>query len=277
MDAPPGRSPDGAVPHIQRRQLDVARIHTVWARLAHVVAELPPATAPITVHHADARALPLPAASVDLVLTSPPYINVHNYHQQCRGSVEALHWDVLPLARSEIGANRHNRGNRFRTVGQYALDMALVLCEMVRVVRNDGQLILVVGRESTVLGTPFSNGALVAEIAVQGVGLDLTRRQSRSFCNRYGKRIYEDILHFRPDSAGAGDADMALVAARAVVTQVLTASWALVPAAAQGALEAALAALPGLPPTPLPAEVGLGHSRGPGGGLGVCAPYLRGR
>ena len=61
-------------------------------------------------HHADARALPVESGSADLVLTSPPYINVHNYNQKYRRSVEALEWDILAVARSEIGSNRQNRG-----------------------------------------------------------------------------------------------------------------------------------------------------------------------
>ena len=41
-----------------------------------------------------------------LALTSPPCINVHNDHQKYRRSVETLAWDVLAVARSEIGSKR---------------------------------------------------------------------------------------------------------------------------------------------------------------------------
>ena len=93
-----------------------------------------------------------------MVLTSPPYINVHNYHQQFRRSTEALDWDVLSFARSEIGSNRQNRANRFLTVIQYSLDMALALRELARVARPGARLILVLGRESFVRGGRFFNG-----------------------------------------------------------------------------------------------------------------------
>ena len=57
------------------------------------------------------------------------------------------------------------------------------------------------GRESSVRGTRFFNGELVTEIAVQSVGLEIERRQERMFGNRYGTKIYEDILHFRATGA----------------------------------------------------------------------------
>ena len=89
-----------------RKHLNADAVHKTWSRLEHIVRDLPESDRLVTVHHADARALPIDSNSVDMVLTSPPYINVHNYHQTFRRSVEALDWDVLALARSEIGSNR---------------------------------------------------------------------------------------------------------------------------------------------------------------------------
>lgn len=72
----------------------------------------------------DARSLGLKYKNlVDLVITSPPYINVFNYHQNYRGIVECFGYDILKVAASEIGSNRKNRQNRFKTVVQYAIDM----------------------------------------------------------------------------------------------------------------------------------------------------------
>ena len=50
-----------------------------------------------------------------------------NYHQKYRRSVEALDCNILAIARSEIGSNRQNRGNRFLTVIQYCLDPGLFM------------------------------------------------------------------------------------------------------------------------------------------------------
>ena len=206
-----------------RKGLDSERVYKTWQRLARIVRTLPMSPHPVVVHHADARALPIESRSVDLVLTSPPYINVQNYHQQYRRSVEALGFDVLSSARSEIGSNRQNRSNRFRTVIQYSLDMALSLREMARVTRSGARLVLVLGRTSTVRGTSFYNGELVAEIATRCVGLSIDKRQERVFQNRYGARIVEDILHFRKTDEPAEE-NVVLKEARHVAAQALSES-----------------------------------------------------
>ncbi len=52
-----------------------------------------------------------------------------------------------------------------------------------------------VGKESNIRGVAFYNGRLVAEIATL-CGFTLALRQQRVFQNKFGKYIYEDILHF---------------------------------------------------------------------------------
>jgi SAM-dependent methyltransferase len=211
---------------------------------------LPTASSPVSVHHADARELPLESSSIDLVLTSPPYINVFNYHQKFRRSVEALEWDVLRVARSEIGSNRQNRGNRFLTVIQYSLDMALALREARRVVKSNGRLIFVLGRESKVRGTAFFNGELVAELAVRAVGLELENRQERRFKNRFGLDIYEDVLHFVP--AGASPTiESSLESARGIAGRALVSARPHVPEKERCGLEDALDRLHEVDPSPV--------------------------
>ena len=235
-----------------RTRLDTETVYKVWLRIERTVRDLPESAPRLCVHHADARALPVESGSVDLVITSPPYINVHNYHQKFRRSVEAMGWDVLSVARSEIGSNRQNRGNRFLTVIQYALDMALALREMVRATRAGARLILVLGRESSVRGTRFFNGELVTELAVRSVGLAIERRQERVFRNRYGADIYEDILHFQATNE-ALDEESSMTVARRVVGQVLCATRPLVPLAERAGLDDAIACLDTVAPSPIAA------------------------
>ena len=178
-------------------------IFAAWAKLRRIVRELPASDAAVELYQADARQLPLPPNSVDFVLTSPPYINVFNYHQQYRRSAERFGLDLLHVARSEIGANRKHRGNRFLTVVQYCLDMADVLTELRRVCRRGARVVLVVGRESNVRKTRFLNGGIVAEIASGCVGFRPLMRQERVFKNRFGMEIREDILHFEVPDGGA--------------------------------------------------------------------------
>lgn len=153
----------------------------------------------------DARATRVESNSIDLVLTSPPYINVYNYHQKYRGAVEAMGWNVLSSAKSEIGANRKHRGNRLRTVIQYCLDMAEVLAELARVVKGTGHIVLVVGRQSMVCKIPFFNSEIITEIACAVLGYQMSFRQERVFLNRFGNKIHEDILHLLPPLAPLPD------------------------------------------------------------------------
>lgn len=183
-----------------------------------VVEQLPYSRKVCRLFHIDARRIPLADASIDLIVTSPPYINVFNYHQYNRPIMEALGWNLLQVAKSEIGSNRKNRQNRFLTVVQYALDMADVCAEMRRLISPCGRAILVVGRESTVRNVTFRNGRLVAAIAAGTAGLMLDRRQERKFVNRFGETIYEDVLHFVPASDQPLQAERV---ARSVALQVL--------------------------------------------------------
>jgi len=233
-----------------RSALDTVTIHKTWRRLEDTVSNLPYSTKPIVMHHADARNLPISPKSVDLVLTSPPYINVHNYHQKYRRSIEAMGWDVLANAPSEIGSNRQNRGNRFLTVIQYSLDMALALREMVRVSKSGARLILVVGRESMVRGTRIFNGELVSQIATRSVGLEMERRQERVFRNRYGNYIYEDILHFRSEGE-VPDCSLALKEARHIAGITLSATKPNLPDDARLGIDDALEKLDMLAPSPM--------------------------
>ena len=169
--------------------------------LAELVLQLPFSNEPIKADLQDARALPLQAESVDFALTSPPYINVFNYHQNYRRSVELLGWDLLRVARSEIGSNRANRGNRFFTVIQYCIDMAHSVLELSRVIKNRGRAVLIVGHESRVLGAPFYNADILERIARESGLFDVVLRQKRVFLNRFGQEIREDVLNLERRSS----------------------------------------------------------------------------
>lgn len=85
-------------------------------RYQRLVADLPCADRGLVAEQGDARRLPLTDESVDVIVTSPPYINVFNYHQNYRKAMELLGWSVFDVSRAEIGANRKHRQNRFLTV-----------------------------------------------------------------------------------------------------------------------------------------------------------------
>ena len=195
--------------------------------LMSLIRRLPLADRPIKADLQDARALPLPDWSVDFAITSPPYINVFNYHQNYRRSVELLGWDLLRVARSEIGSNRANRANRFCTVVQYCIDMGDALQELARILRPDGRAILILGHQSKVLGTPFFNADIVARLACESGMFGLVLRQQRVFKNRYGEPIREDVLSLRKE--GHGNAVMPTTLGRNVARDFLHSALQRVP------------------------------------------------
>lgn len=197
-------------------------VQSKYMALTELVRRLPYSTRPINADLRDARALPLEDQSVDFVVTSPPYINVFNYHQNYRRSVEVLGWDLLRVARSEIGSNRANRGNRFFTVVQYCIDMANMLQELARVLKPEGRAVLVVGYESRVLGVPFHNADIVEQLALQCGSFSVSLRQKREFTNRFGDVIREDILNLRRDDYSA-NSEVPFIVGRAVAKEALEA------------------------------------------------------
>ncbi len=198
------------------------------SRYRQLVDSLPRSATRIEVRHGDARRTLLNPRSFDVVLTSPPYINVFNYHQYGRPLTDLFGWNVLRSARAEIGSNRQNRQNRFRTVVQYSLDMALAIRELQRVLNSRGVAIVVVGRESRVRGVPFFNGEILARLVTALGAFACTTRAQRVFTSRYGGRIFEDILVLRSPSATVANQDD-LEIARAIAVETLADTRTLAP------------------------------------------------
>lgn len=171
-------------------------IQKKFSHLSNIITNLPYSQKPIRVGLSDARSLPLENNQIDFVVTSPPYINVFNYHQNYRQSAEILGWDLLKIAKSEIGSNRANRSNRFYTVVQYCLDMGDILKELARVSKQQARIVLIVGQESNVLGVPFYNADIIEKIGIKAKLFQKVLRQKRKFKNKFGKVIIEDIINF---------------------------------------------------------------------------------
>lgn len=203
-------------------EIEYEKLIVTWKKLKKVLLCLPYSAKSINTINCDARNLQLPDDYFDIVITSPPYINVFNYHQQYRKSVELLNWDVLSIAKSEIGSNRKNRSNRFLTVIQYCLDLAQVFMELKRVCKPSGHVIFVVGRESKIRKTKFYNGRLLSHLVQESVGFNLFKRQERVFTNRFGTKIYEDILHFNlPTEVSENSLQRARLVAKEVLEEAL--------------------------------------------------------
>lgn len=182
------------------------------AYISKCLIDLPYSDKKISANLADARVVgDMLPNTIDLILTSPPYINVFNYHQNYRAIVEEFDFDILKVAHSEFGSNRKNRGNRFKTVTQYCLDMELAIRSFWKSLKKDGKVILVVGRESNVRGVPFYNSEMVINILEQCGGFANANILERQFVNKFGISIKEDIIvvqkskdELSSDKVGAG-------------------------------------------------------------------------
>jgi hypothetical protein len=162
-----------------------------------------PPTGRARVGQGDARALSIPDASVDAVITSPPYLNAIDY---MRGHRMSLVWlgHSLPALRnirsSSIGAERsadaHDRvvdvarvacamrgdeplaGRLEGVIERYALDLIGMTSEVHRVLRPGCKATFVVGN-SCIKGA-FINNATGVATAAERAGMVVVERRERS-------------------------------------------------------------------------------------------------
>jgi hypothetical protein len=163
-----------------------------------------------TVQRADARKLPLGNESIDLVITSPPYLNAIDY---LRGHKLSLVWmghrieeirnlrsgnigtecsnqfapddERVRFAMKEMGNIGHLTERCRRMLARYVHDMNAVLSEISRVLRLRAEAVLVVG-DSTIRGTFVRNSrALMYLGRANGLTLRSTRRRPLLENRRY--------------------------------------------------------------------------------------------
>ena len=131
----------------------------------------------VTVLHGDAREVD-PPGSVDLVLTSPPYPGLIDYHEQHAYAYELL------------GLERRDKDEIGRGVRGYCEDIAAVLARARRSLRRGGRIVIVVNDRRGLY-----DGILAS------AGLRLEDRLRRHVNRRTGRRkgeFYEDVLIATP-------------------------------------------------------------------------------
>lgn len=189
-----------------------------------------------SVSRGDARELPLKANSVDLVITSPPYLNAIDY---LRGHKLALVWmgfsleEIRSIRSTNIGTEASLQGKYDRYVSdvikevgsgaglspriyhilaRYIADMDAVLSETSRVLHKEGKAVFVVGN-SALRGAFIKNSKAIAALGRRnGLMLVSARRRPIPENRRYlpsptfqksgkalRKRMREEvILIFKP-------------------------------------------------------------------------------
>ena len=173
------------------------------------------------VHEGDARDIPLRKGSVDLVLTSPPYLNAIDY---LRCSKFSLVWmghsiaELRSLRSSSMGTEagdgaalddqeirqimcelrlRPGLRNRDKAVlARYIDDMRSSVREVDRVLSPSGKAVYVVG-ENTIRGTFVRNSAILSAIA-ESLGLER--------CDRHVRTLPANRRYLPPPSEGGSAA-----------------------------------------------------------------------
>jgi DNA modification methylase len=93
----------------------------------------------------DARRLELQSGIVDLIITSPPYVNALDYHSIHKDSMLWLDMDFSMFRKNEIGKHSRFSGNRFRLLACYLADMLRCMIEMNRVLKKGKFCVIVIG------------------------------------------------------------------------------------------------------------------------------------
>ena len=153
------------------------------------------------VYEGDARHLELKDKSVDLVITSPPYLNAIDYLRCSKFSLIWMGYSVGDIRRlrstsvgTEVGMNACDdretqrilsdlelqptlQARQQAMLARYIYDMKLAVGESSRVLAGHGRAVYVVG-ENTVRGTFIPNAKIVEAVAL-AAGLNCTARRTR--------------------------------------------------------------------------------------------------
>jgi hypothetical protein len=169
----------------------------------------------------DARSLPIPDGSIDLVLTSPPYLNAIDYMRCSKFSLVWMGYGVgeLRLVRAksvgtEIGnLTLEDKGIRSiisalklepklgqrneRILAKYIFDMRSAVSEVGRVLASQGKAVYVVG-ENTLKGTYIRTSVIVLKLAeLAGLALD----------EQWKRVLPSNRRYLPPPSSAAGTMD----------------------------------------------------------------------
>jgi len=155
------------------------------------------------VKRGDARRLDIDDESIDLVLTSPPYLNAIDYMRCSKFSLVWMGYNISELRRirsksvgteasskqalevawvksliKQLGLKPELPSRDSALLAQYVWDMGSALSEVSRVLRRDGRAVYVVG-DSMIRGTFVRNSMIVTAVADE-YGLKLRSRHSRA-------------------------------------------------------------------------------------------------
>jgi hypothetical protein len=173
----------------------------------------------------DARSLPIANGAIDLVLTSPPYLNAIDYMRCSKFSLVWMGYIIKELTNIRADSVGTERGDKQAVesedirrivaslklspklcaqdeavLAHYIHDMRGAVSEAARVLSSDGRAIYVVG-ENTVSGTFIPNAKIVSAVAeLSGLRTDSRRARELPANRRY---LPPPTARNAPESLGA--------------------------------------------------------------------------
>ena len=147
----------------------------------------------------DARELALADQSVDLIVTSPPYIGVIDYTRAHRLLYLWLGWNLDAEKIDEIGA-RYKR-HRKHIVDEYQQDMVKVWAELGRVLKPGGHFAIVLGESRKFAGSAQISLDVLAASMELAWGPTRRTPTRRRVADRSASDFHETVTVFkrRPD------------------------------------------------------------------------------
>jgi len=194
-------------PHRQFTRAPIKPFNRFISAVETVISNCPqPGREPVgpvaVVRQGDARKLEIESESIDLVLTSPPYLNAIDYMRCSKFSLVWMGYSVSEIRRlrgQSVGAEASSEealgADRVKSLikelklrpalssrdqgllARYVWDIGHALGEASRVLRRGGRAVYVVG-DSMIRGT-FVRNSLIVGVVAQQHGLVLVSRQSR--------------------------------------------------------------------------------------------------
>jgi hypothetical protein len=160
-------------------RLFLKKTEELAARLAAFVALLPPGTPPARVALDDATRLrTVAAATVDAVVTSPPYVATYDYLAHHALRLRWLGLDAHPFATGEMGSRRRYAPlDAASARATWSRELTSSLRSLARVCRKGARVALVIA-DSAVRGEALRADALVAA-AAEGAGFASLARASQ--------------------------------------------------------------------------------------------------
>ncbi|MGC9781341.1 MAG: hypothetical protein HZR80_19020 [Candidatus Heimdallarchaeota archaeon] len=101
----------------------------------------------VRIFNDDARRYPeeISRESVDLVITSPTYVNVFDYYRIHIYNLIFLELEYENFRQKEMGAHRRHKENRFRLLTEYLADMYRAIQEMNKATKTNGHICIIIG------------------------------------------------------------------------------------------------------------------------------------